>query len=448
MDITQDKIDNLNSVLTVKINPNDYTVRVEKAIKEQAKKAKIPGFRPGMVPPSHIKRLYGKEILVDEINNLLNDTLNNYITENSLNVLGQPLPKIDHGKEFNWDFTDEFEFIYEMGLAPEFTVDFSSKDQVKHYIISVDEETLLSRIANLRKSYGKMSNPEMSADDDALYVELNQLSADGSIFEGGITNTASLRLDKIKDSEIKKPLIGLKKEDRIILDIQQAFADDMAYIAKLLNISEEDALDLKSKFQVTIKNINRLEEADLNQEFFDKLFGKDVVKTEEEFRAKITEEIESMMVQNSEQRLQYDLYQLGLEKFNFNLPDEFLKRWLKATNKKIEDHELEEGYADFAKKLRWTLAETKIIKENNIEIKYEEVFTAAKNRIEAQFKMYSPQPISETQTEQYTVQFLQNKESANRIFDEVKTQRVFNYLKGVITLNKVAITCVEFNQLA
>ena len=204
MDITQDKIDNLNSVLTVKINPNDYTVRVEKAIKEQAKKAKIPGFRPGMVPPSHIKRLYGKEILVDEINNLLNDTLNNYITENSLHVLGQPLPKIDSAKEFNWDFTDEFEFIYEMGLAPEFTVDFSSKDQVKQYIISVDEETLLSRITNLRKSYGKMSNPEISADDDALYVDLKQLAADGSIFEGGITNTASLRLDKIKDAEIKK----------------------------------------------------------------------------------------------------------------------------------------------------------------------------------------------------------------------------------------------------
>ena len=239
----------------------------------------------------------------------------------------------------------------------------------------------------------------------------------------------------------------MKKEDHLTIDIQQAFGHDTAYIAKLLNISEGDAQDLKSKFQVTIKNINRLEESDLNQELFDKLFGKDIVKTEEEFKAKITEEIEAMMVQNSEQRLQYDLYQLGLEKFNFNLPDEFLKRWLKATNKKIVDHELEEGYADFAKKLRWTLAETKIIKENNIEIKYEEVFDAAKNRIEAQFKMYSPQPISQAQLEQYTTQFLQNKENANRIFDEVKAKHVFDYLKNVITLDKTAITSAEFSQL-
>ncbi|HEY1009987.1 MAG: trigger factor [Daejeonella sp.] len=447
MNITQDKLDNLNSVLTVKINPDDYKERVEKAIKTQAKKAQLPGFRKGMVPASHIKKMYGKNILVDEINNILNDTLNNYISDNKLEVLGQPLPKIDDSKDFNWDFTDEFEFIYELGLAPEFELDFSSKDKLTQYKVKVDEETLASRITNLRKSYGKMSNPDVSAEDDVLYADLKQLSADGAVFEEGISNTGSVRLDQVNDAKIKKTLIGLKKDDVVDVDIRKAFDSNATIIAKLLNISEEDAQDLKSKFQLTVKNINRLEEGDLNQEFFDKLFGADVVKTEEEFRDKIREELESMMVQNSDQKLQADMLKFGLDKVQMNLPDEFLKRWLKATNEKLSDEELAQGYDDFARNLRWTLIENRIIKDNKLEIKYEQVFETAKKRLDAQFRMYSPQPLSEEQLGQYTTQFLQDKENANRIFEEVKAQHVFDYLKGVLTLETKEIEYNKFLEL-
>lgn len=447
MNITQDKTDNLNSVLTVKINPEDYKERVEKAIKTQAKKAQLPGFRPGMVPASHIKKIYGKNILVDEINTLLSDSLNNYISENKLEILGQPLPKLDDTKDFNWDFTDEFEFIYELGLAPEFDLDFSSKDKLPYYKVKVDEDTLNGRISNLRKSYGKMSNPDVSAEEDVLYADLKQLSADGSIFEEGISNTSSLRLDQISDTGIKGSLVGLKKEDVVEIDLQKAFGGDAAIIAKLLNVSEEDARDLKSKFQLTVKNVNRLEEGDLNQEFFDKIYGPDVVKTEEEFRQKVREELESMMVQNADQKLQADMLKFGLDKINMNLPDDFLKRWLKATNEKLNDEELEEGYADFARNLRWTLIENKIIKDNSIEIKYDEVFETAKKRLDAQFRMYSPQPLPEDQLGQYTAQFLQDKENANRIFEEVKAQHVFNYLKSTITLENQEIEYNKFLEL-
>jgi trigger factor len=447
MNITQDKIDNLNSVITVKINPEDYKERVEKAIKTQAKKAKLPGFRPGMVPAAHIKKMYGKSILVDEVNNILNDTLSKYITDNKIEVLGQPLPKIDDSKEFNWDFSDEFEFVYELGLAPEFDLEFTSKDKLVNYQVKVDPETLASRITNLRKSYGKMSNPDVSADDDVLYADLKQIAPDGSVFEGGINATASVRLDQISDSKIKKSLIGLKKEDVVNVDLQKAFDGNATIIAKVLNISEEDAQDLKSKFQLTVKNINRLEEGDLNQEFFDKIFGADTVKTEEEFKEKIREELESMMVQNADQKLQADMLQFGLDKVKLSLPDEFLKRWLKATNEKLSDDELEKGYDDFARNLRWTLIENKIIKDNKLEIKYEEVFAAAKNRLDSQFRMYSPQPLPEEQLGQYTAQFLQNKENANRIFEEVKAQHVFEYLKGVITLDKKDIQYDKFLEL-
>jgi trigger factor len=447
MNITQDKIDNLNSVLTVKINPEDYKERVEKAVKAQAKKAKLPGFRPGMVPAAHIKKMYGKSILVDEVNNILNDTLSNYISENKLEVLGQPLPKIDDSKDYNWDYNDNFEFVYELGLAPEFNLEFTSKDKLTYYQVKVDPETLASRITNLRKSYGKMSNPDVSADDDVLYSDLKQLAADGSVFEGGITATSAIRLDQVTDSKIKKSLIGLKKEDVLEIDIQKAFDSNVTIISKVLNIEEEDAHYLKSKFQLTVKNINRLEEGDLNQEFFDKLFGADVVKSEDEFKEKIREELESMMVQNADQKLQGDMLQFGLDKTKLSLPDDFLKRWLKATNEKLSDEELEKGYDDFARNLRWTLIENKIIKDNKLEIKYEEVFAAAKNRLDSQFRMYSPQPLSEEQLGQYTAQFLQNKENANRIFEEVKGQHVFEYLKGVVTLDKKDIQYNKFLEL-
>ncbi|MDB4925400.1 trigger factor [Mucilaginibacter sp.] len=447
MNITQEKIDNLNAVVKINIDPADYQARVDKAIKEHAKKAKMPGFRPGMVPPAHIKRMYGKSILVDEVNTLLSDTLNNYITEQKLEVLGQPLPKVDNKQEYNWDFADNFEFNYEIGLAPEFAIDFSSKDKITQYNIKIDEETLASRIKNIRRSYGKMTNPDVSADDDVLYAQLTQLSPDGSVFDDGIVNTTSVRLDQVQDEKIKKSLIGLKKDDELTLDIQKAYNNDAAKIAAILGVDEDIAADLKSNFRLTVKNVNRLEEGDLNQEFFDKLFGESAVTDEAGFRAKITEEIETMMNQDSDRKLQNDIYNYSIDKVQFNLPDEFLKRWLKATNEKLTEEELEGGYKDFAQNLKWTLIENKIIKENNIDIKYEEIFAAAKQSLDQQFRMYSPQPIGDEQLSQYAVQYLQNKENANKVFDEVKALKTLDYIKSVVALDKKDIFYNEFKEL-
>jgi len=447
MNITQEKIDNLNAVVKININPEDYQPRVDKAIKDHAKKAKIPGFRPGMVPASHIKRMYGKSILVDEINSLLSDTLNKYIDDEKLEVLGQPLPKLDDEKQYNWDFADNFEFNYELGLAPDFAIDFSKDDKLTQYVIKVDDETLASRIKNIRRSYGKMTNPDVSADDDVLYAELTQLSPDGSVFEDGISNTTSVRLEHVKDEAIKASLIGLKKGDEVTLDIQKAYDNDAAKIAGLLKIDEETAADLKSNFRLTVKNVNRLEEGDLNQEFFDKLFGEGKVTDEEGFKARITEELEGMMAQDAERKLQDEIYKFVLSKANFELPDEFLKRWLKATNEKLSAEELAGGYNDFAQNLKWTLIGNKIVKDNDIQIQYEDVFETAKFRLDQQFRMYAPQPLSDEQLSQYTVQYLQNKENANKIFEEVKSLAVFNYIKSVITLEPQEILYTDFQKL-
>ena len=447
MNITQEKINDLNAVVKIKIAPEDYTEKLEKTIKEQAKKSTIPGFRKGMVPPSHIKRMYGKSILVEEINNLLSTTLNNYLTENKVEILGQPLPVVDDTKDFKWDYTDEFEFDYELGLAPAVDVKLTAKDKFTQYNVKADEETLAARIKNIRKSYGKMTNPEVSAEDDVLYADLAQLSPDGSVFEGGITNTGSIRLDLVKDKKVLKSLIGLKKDDVFELDVQKAFDNNEVVIAKLLNIGEDEAKDLKSNFQVTVKNVNRLEEADLNQEFFDKIFGEGVVTDEEGFIAKITEEVEGMFKQDADRKLQNDIYLKVIDSVKIDLPDAFLRKWLKATNEKLSDAELEEGYADFAKNLKWTLIENNIIKENDIKIDYKDVFETAKQRLDAQFRMYSPAPMPEDQLAQYTTTFLQEKDNGNRIFEEVKALKVFDYIKSAVTLDQKDIAYNKFIEM-
>lgn len=447
MNITQEKTGDLNAVVTVKISPDDYQEKVNKAIKEQAKKAKIPGFRPGMVPPSHIKKMYGKSILVDEINTLLSDTVNNYLQQNNIEILGQPLPKEDDS-QFNWDFNDEFVFNYELGLAPEITVEFTSKDKLTQYVVKADKETLDARIKNIRRSYGKMTNPEVVEAGDVIFGEFVQLDQHNEVLEGGINVTSSLRLEIVSDAKAQKSLIGLKNGDVVeAFDLVNAINDN-TQIVKILKLDDENPIIPQTKFKLTVKNINRLEEADLNQEFFDKLFGEGAITTEAEFVAKITEEIEAMMAQDADRKLATDLYQYGASKADMQLPDDFLKRWLKMTNKELTDEELDKGYDDFAKNLRWTLVENKIIKDNKIEIKYEDVLETAKQRLDAQFRMYSPQALTEEQLNQYAVQFLQTKENANRIFDEVKAQKVFDFLKTVITLDKKEIDYVKFQEIA
>lgn len=446
MNISQENIDNLNAVISIELTPDDYKTVVEDAMKAQAKKANIPGFRPGKVPVSHIKKLYGKSILLDEINRIVSSKLNDFLTENKVEILGQPLPKAeDADKEYNWDFNDEFKFNYEIGLTPKIEVPFTEETVLTEYIIKADEETLKTRMSHLRKSYGKRTNPEVSEDGDMIFGDLKQLDAEGKELEEGISVSSALRTDLVEDKKIKKSLIGLKKGDVLVIDLKKAYKNDV--VAKLLSITEEEVEALDSSFELTVKNINRLEEADLDKEFYDKVFGEDVIKSEEEFRNRVKEEVESMFVQNADQKLQNDIYNLGMDAVNVEFPDEFLKRWLKATNENLSDAEVEEGYEDFKKNLKWTLIENRIIADNDLQIKYEEVFQTAKDRLAAQLKLYGQQSFTDEQLGQYAAQLLQDQEQANRIFDEVKALKVFEFVKGKAKLEKKEINNDEFLKL-
>lgn len=442
MNISHQNIDDINASIQVEIAPEDYNPQVDKAIKDQAKQAKLPGFRPGMVPTGHIKRMYGKAILFDEINKIINDKIAEYIGEQKLEVLGQPLPKEeDADGQYNWDFKDTFKFDYEIGLAPQFDIPFSAETEFTEYDIKADEATLTERIKNLRRSYGKMTNPEVSEEGDVLYAELKQDKEDG------IEKTTSIRTDIIEDAKIKKSLVGLKKDDTAKLDVKKAFK--VADLARILGITEDEAENLDvTKFELTVKNINRLEESDLNQEFFDKLFPAGEVTTEEQFNEKVKEEVENLFKQNSAQKLRNDMYTFGMDKVDAKFPEDFLKKWLKATNPNLDATEIEEGFEDFLNNLKWTIIENRIVTANNLEVKYDEVVDLAKERIYAQIKMYNinEEPTDE-QLQQFAMQLLGDREQANRLFEEVKALKVFDQLKDTVKIKSKKIDFDKFEKL-
>lgn len=441
MNISHKKTDDINAIITVDLAPEDYNPIVDKEIKDQAKKAKLPGFRPGMVPVNHIRRIYGKSILIDEVNKIINDKISAYITEQEFEILGQPLPADEKESNYNWDFKDNFSFDYEIGLAPAFEVPFTAESEFIEYDIKADAATLNERISNLRRSYGKMTNPEISEDGDVLYATLKQEK------EEGIENTTSIRLDSIEDAKIKKSLIGLKVEDSVKIDVKKAFkATDLAH---LLGITEDEveALDV-TKFELKVNNINRLSEADLDQEFFNKLFPEGDVTTEEQFKEKVKEEIEGMFKQSATQKLRNDLYTFGIESVKADFPETFLKKWLKATNPELKDEEVEEGFADFIKNLKWTLIENRIITAQNLEVKYDEVLALAKERIEAQIKMYNfSEELPDDELNKYAMQLLSDREQANRLFEEVKAVKVYDHLKSTIKVKSKKINYDKFEKL-
>lgn len=442
MNISHQNIDDINASIQVEIAPEDYNPQVDKAIKDQAKQAKLPGFRPGMVPTGHIKRMYGKAILFDEINKIINDKIAEYIGEQKLEVLGQPLPKEeDKDGQYNWDFKDTFKFDYEIGLAPQFDIPFSAETEFTEYDIKADEATLTERIKNLRRSYGKMTNPEVSEEGDVLYATLKQDKEDG------IEKTTSIRTDIIEDAKIKKSLVGLKKDDTAKVDVKKAFK--VADLARILGITEDEAENLDvTKFELTVKNINRLEESDLNQEFFDKLFPPGEVTTEEQFNEKVKEEVENLFKQNSAQKLRNDMYTFGMDKVDAKFPEDFLKKWLKATNPNLDATEIEEGFEDFLNNLKWTIIENRIVTANNLEVKYDEVVDLAKERIYAQIKMYNinEEPTDE-QLQQFAMQLLGDREQANRLFEEVKALKVFDQLKDTVKIKSKKIDFDKFEKL-
>lgn len=444
MNITQENIDELNAVLRVKVVAEDYLPKVESAIKEHQKKVAMPGFRPGKVPTGMIKKMYGKSILVDEINKLLNDSLYKYLNENKIEVLGNPLPKADDSLRIDWDNQKEFEFLYEMGLAPKFDVELSAKDKFTYQKVKIDDELINKYVSDIAKRYGKVETVDVAEAGDMLNGDFVEVNATGEIIPGGIFKTASLFLDRIKDEATKKALIGLNRDGKVVLEASK-LADTAADIATLLGISKEDAETTTAKVQFTVKNISRLAGADVNQELFDKIYGEGKVNGEEEFKTKIREELAAMFVNDSERKFYNDVVDYLMNKINFELPNDFLKRWIVAVNEKpVSPEQVETEYDGYSKGLKWSLIENKIIKDNDIKVSNEEVIESTKRLILEQFGKYSPVPMEDEELNKTVQRVLSNQEEAKKIYERLYGDKVLALFKTKFTLENKEIPYDDF----
>lgn len=444
MNITQENVDELNALLRVKVIAEDYLPKVENALKVHQKKASLPGFRPGKVPSGIIKKMYGKSALIDAINNLLNDSLHNYIHDNNIEVLGNPLPKMDSGIHIDWDNQKEFEFLYEMGIAPKFNVELSAKEKFDYKTIKIDEVLINKYITDISKRYGKVENADISVDGDMLIGDLVELDAAGEILPGGIFKKSSLFIERVKDEATKKTLIGVSKGDKVIIDAQK-LADKPVDIATIIGVDKDAAEKLTSKFQFTVQNINRLAGSEINQLLFDKIYGEGVVTNEEEFKDKIKGELTGMFINDSERKLYNDIVDHLMNTINFNLPTEFLKRWIVAVNEKpVTPDQIEAEFEGYSKGLKWSLIENKIIKENGIKVTNEEIINATKQLVLEQFAKFDPAPMAEEALNATVQKVLTNKEESKKIYEKLYGEKVMNLFKSKFTLENKELSYDEF----
>jgi len=448
MNITKENVDELNAILKITLDEEDYTERVEQVLKEYRKTATMPGFRPGKVPAGLIKKLYGKPVLVEEINKLVSESITKYLVDEKLNVLGEPLPNKDMNTEFEWDSQKEFEFIFDLGLAPELEFTLSQKDKVPFYKIDVDNKMIDSTRDNYAQRLGTLETVEKIEGNELLKGSLVQVDESEAVIEDGITSEDStMSLEVMKDEKISKSFTGKIAGDSMVIDMKKAYPNDTE-LASILKIDKELVPEISPLFNFTINEISRFNKAEINQEMFDKLFGKDNVKTEEEFTEKIVDELTHNLLHDSEYRFKVDAKDMLMKKAKFDLPVEFLKRWLLETNKdKITEDKLEEDFPAFQENLNWQLIRDKLIKDNELEVNEEEVKGFARNYALMQFRQYGMSDVPEENLNQYADDILKNEEEKKRIFEKLYEDKVFDHVREVVKLEEKQVSHEKFNKL-
>lgn len=441
MDIKKHDIDSLNAEITISVTPNDYENRVNEGIKKVQRQANMPGFRPGKVPTGLIKKQYGTQILVDEINKLLNDTINKYIEENKIEILGNPLPKDQTSVDFNKQ--KDFEFVYQLGLAPDFKVELDSKNTFTYKTVKVDEELVDKYLKDIRRNFGKPTNPDVAGEKDVVFVDINELDETGAIKAGGIFKSTSVSFERTKNETAKAKLLGVKRDDKIVLNINELYETALDKSVSL-GIDKEFAETANCNLQLTVKNISRMEDAELNQELFDKVYGEGKITSEEEFRNKVREELGMMFSADAEKFLRTEVENKLVEKINLQLPDSFLKRWLAVANEKpVTEEEIEKDYPNYAKAMQWRLIENKIIKDNGLQVSGDEAKEEAKSFIKSEYARYGQVP-TEDDLEKISKDLLSKEKEAQRIFENLYSKKVLGLIKEKCTLQTKEVSYDEF----
>lgn len=439
MEITLDKHSSNQASIKIKLEEADYQPKVDAKIKDYAKKANIKGFRPGKAPIAMVKNLYGTSVLVDEINNILSTSLNDYIKQQELRILGEPLPVLESAEGIDWKKQKEFEFEYKIGFLENLEVKVDESVEATTYTLEVDEKEVNDAISNLRSQYGKMTNPEVSQENDFIYGDLK--SADGSI-----EKTLSLPLSKVSEDAVQK-FVGLKKGDEVTFDPKAAIKEDLADV---LNLSEEEAANVSGEFTFTVQNINRTEDAELNQEFFDKVFGPEQVSSEEEFFNKAKEILQGNYNKEAKVYSEEKIKDALVENAKIELPEAFLKEWLLRTNEgKVTEEDIEKEYPIYAKQMTWTLIANKIAEENDLKVEHEEIIEKTKEMIREQLGASGLGSQMEDSMDMFAQNYLQGKDGQNymQMHTSAQNDKVLDFVREKISIKEEKLSVEEFKKL-
>jgi trigger factor len=434
MNITLENIDTLNAVVKVDIAKEDYSAKVEKILTDYRRTANIPGFRKGHVPMGMVKKQYGKAVLIDEVNKLLQDALGKYLVEEKLDVLGNPLPKAQD--DLDWE-SDAFTFEFELGLAPEFDVKLDSKKAVTYYKIVADNKMIDEQVVNIQKQYGKLVAKKVIADGDEITgVFKND--------EKEIENSTTITVDKFKGKATAKKFIGAKVGDEITLKTKGLFDDDHD-LMNYLKVPHEDAHGLNIEITFTINEVNARELADLDQELFDKVFGKDKVKTVSELKDKIKEDAEKQFVQQSDQKLLNDVTEHLVESTKFDLPAEFLQKWIQTSGEEaIDDDQAREEYNKSEKGIRYQLIEGKLISEHSLQVTFDDIKSYSVEMIKGQMAQFGQTNPSEKELDDIAARVLSNQDEVKRLSEQLMSQKLLDLYKEKAKLKTKELTYDKF----
>ncbi|MDP3180533.1 MAG: trigger factor [Bacteroidota bacterium] len=448
MNISRENIDELNAILTVSIDKNDYEATVNDVLKNHRKKANMPGFRPGMVPAGLIKKMYGKSILAEEVNKILSKSLTDYIHDEKMNVLGEPLPNEEKQPAIDWENQSDYSFVFDVAMAPEFEVKLDSETTIPYYSIAASDDMVAKQLDAYAGRMGENKVVDEVNDKDTVRGNFVQLNEDGSELEGGIkAEQVVIAIDLMKDEETKASFIGKKAGDILIFDPVKAY-ENKHEVGHMLNISHEVAETISGNFSFTIVEVLRFEKAELNADLFGKIYGEDSgIFTEEEFKAKIKAELEENFIYSSNYKFSLDSRDNLLKTIQFELPKAFLKRWILATNEKMTVEQLEADFDSFMIDLKWQLIKDKIVKNNDLKITEEDVRSMAKEMALLQFRQYGLNNVSDEHLENYANHMLKNEEERRKIVSRKQEDVIINAIKNMVTLDMQEISYDEFNKM-
>lgn len=448
MNITRENIDAVNAVLKVDIEKADYEKTVADQLKEYRQKAVVPGFRPGKVPDGLIKRKYRIPVLVEEVNKLLSKNLSHYLVDEKLNILGEPLPNEEQQKNINWETDENFEFVFDIALAPEINISLNEQNEIKYYKISVSEEMINQQVEMAQSQLGQNVPDDEIKENSSVRGNFAQLNDAGEEMENGINpKDVLIAIDLIKDAEIKNNFVAKKTGDVVVFDPAKAF-ENRHEIKHMMNIKQEEADVLNSNFSFTINEILKFEKAELNEDTFKKLYGDETdVKTTEDFRNRIKSEIERNLLYSSNQKFAIDAHDKLVEEANIMLPEAFLKRWLIAVNKELSVEQIENEFESFINDLKWQLIKETIIKDNEISVTTEETKAFAMQMARAQYNQYGIFDIPEEQLESFAKMILEKPEEGERILKRIYEDKVIKVVKEKVTTIETEVSQEEFNEM-